>query len=735
MNILFICPPPIFGDGESYCSAISRELAALGHESAICLEQPSRRVGLSSASYPNVFENGITFADGRGPDIVHAWGTQPVARKVTARVCAKYASKYVVHLDEHDLLDIATLGNDDLRSSKTAARAFVAQGDGCTAFANPAAELRWSRLRCLFLWPGFDPEFSPHQSAADPDHQLEPDRPIVVGYYGDINQRNHDDVRSLFLAVHILNAAGRNVALVATGRQYGSYAWLSDAIRSNRLAHLGFLPASEAAMRLAKVDMLVIPGRGEEYRFPDKLPECLVSGKPVILPNANLGRLLRQGSEAVLLQQGSAAEIAHKIEFLIQNPQKAAAIGAAGRDFALRHLAWSKNVADLAKHYSSVLKPAKAPAARTDGSPSVPVKLIAFYLPQFHQVRENDEFWGEGFTEWTNVRGAEPQFDMHYQPQAPSDLGFYDLRMPSVLERQAQLASEFGIYGFCFYYYWFAGRRVLERPLEVMLQSGRPQFPFCVCWANENWTRNWDGASEEVLIAQKYDEGFGERFISDVIPLMQDRRYIRASGKPMLLVYRVDLLPDVFRLTRKWRQMCMRAGLGPIHLCAVQSFGIGDPREYGFDAAVEFPPHIKRSPLDRRTVPGLRADFEGYLEDYRAIVDYQIQLPPAKYPLFRGVMPAWDNTPRRRNKARIVVHSSPELYERWLSAMVKQSVETAQDAFVFINAWNEWAEGAYLEPDQRLGRARLEATRRALGSVESTNYDMPSTSATPKWDV
>lgn len=346
---------------------------------------------------------------------------------------------------------------------------------------------------------------------------------------------------------------------------------------------------------------------------------------------------------------------------------------------------------------------------------TVPVKLIAFYLPQFHPIPENDGFWGKGFTEWTNVTRAVPQFQGHYQPQLPGELGFYDLRLTETFQAQTELAKQYGIYGFCFYYYWFGGRRLLDRPLNKMLESREPSFPFCICWANENWTRNWDGAAEHVLIHQDYSGTFAEDFIGDVIPVMQDPRYIRLNGKPVLLVYRVDQLPNPHMVARRWRRSCIDAGLGSPHLCAVQSFGIGDPRDYGFDAAIEFPPHVQRAPISPRTLPGLRSDFEGYVEDYRTIVNNQINVKWPNYSLYRGVMPAWDNTPRRGSRSRIVAHSTPELYELWLSEMVGQTVaRSAEESAIFINAWNEWAEGAYIEPDQRFGRARLIATKAAL---------------------
>lgn len=218
-----------------------------------------------------------------------------------------------------------------------------------------------------------------------------------------------------------------------------------------------------------------------------------------------------------------------------------------------------------------------------------------------------------------------------------------------------------------------------------------------------------------MLIAQDYSDSVCELFIRDVIPIMQNPRYIRVDGAPMLLVYRVNVLPDPAAVAKRWREICRQSGVGAIHLCAVQSFGITDPREYGFDAAVEFPPHSGQTLIDPASFPGVHPDFEGSLVDYSAIVRHQIAMPWPEYLLYRGVMPAWDNTPRRGTKAYILVHSSPELYEEWLYHMIKQSLQYSSGApFIFINAWNEWAEGAYLEPDQRLGYARLAATQNAI---------------------
>jgi lipopolysaccharide biosynthesis protein len=354
----------------------------------------------------------------------------------------------------------------------------------------------------------------------------------------------------------------------------------------------------------------------------------------------------------------------------------------------------------------------KDPAMQSDRH----VRAIAFYLPQFHPIAENDRWWGEGFTEWTNVSRAKPNFVGHYQPHLSADLGFYDLRVPEVRERQAALAREHGIQGFCYYYYWFAGKRLLERPLEEMRMSGAPAFPYCLCWANENWTRRWDGAEREVLIAQNPSRADDERLIRDLLPHFRDPRYIRVHDKPLLIIYRVGVLPDVRASAAIWRDVCRREGIGEIYLCAAKTYDTGDPARYGFDAIVEFPPHGVRTPPVNAQVQITNPDFDGTIVDYRRyVIDSLARVDPA-WVVHRTAMPGWDNAARRPNHALTFIHATPEIYEVWLRELVARTVEKRipEERLLFINAWNEWAEAAHLEPDQRYGRQYLEATRRAL---------------------
>jgi GT2 family glycosyltransferase/glycosyltransferase involved in cell wall biosynthesis len=369
-------------------------------------------------------------------------------------------------------------------------------------------------------------------------------------------------------------------------------------------------------------------------------------------------------------------------------------------------------------------------AARATQSPAAPrppligpvnrgdVRAIAIYLPQFHRVKENDEWWGEGFTEWTNVRRGRPMFKGHYQPHVPHlDLGYYDLDDESVLERQAEMARRHGIHGFCFYHYWFDGRRILEKPLERLLASGRPDFPFCVCWANENWTRTWDGLDKQVLLAQRHSPESDERFLRDLLPTLRDPRYIHVEGLPLVTVYRSGLLDAPAATAERWRRIAEQEGLPGLYLACFQSFDRTDPRAYGFDAAIQFPPlQTPATSMADTGVEGVDTKFRGGVLDYREAMCHALARPAEPYPLFRGLMPSWDNTARRMERATVWTNSTPELYGRWLRGTIErmQREQPPERQLVFINAWNEWAEGAHLEPDTRHGYRYLEETAAAL---------------------
>ncbi|MCD9047986.1 glycoside hydrolase family 99-like domain-containing protein [Luteimonas sp. MHLX1A] len=344
----------------------------------------------------------------------------------------------------------------------------------------------------------------------------------------------------------------------------------------------------------------------------------------------------------------------------------------------------------------------------------LPARLVAFYLPQFHPIPENDAWWGPGFTEWRNVTRALPQFEGHAQPRLPGDLGFYDLRLPDTLRAQTELARAYGISAFCSYFYWFGGKTLLDTPLRQWLGDTSIDFPICLCWANENWSRRWDGREQDILIGQSHSPDDDLAFIAHIAAYLRDPRYLRVDGRPVLLVYRTGLLPDPRATAERWRGWCRENGVGEIHLACVHSFERDDPRSIGFDAAVEFPPNLSSPASLTAEQRLLNPDYQGEVLDWRELAgDWAKRGIPA-YPMHPAVNCGWDNEPRRPGRGRTYLHASPRGYRDWLEATLRNRLPRSGSDLVFINAWNEWAEGAVLEPDLRLGHAWLEATREAL---------------------
>jgi GT2 family glycosyltransferase len=350
---------------------------------------------------------------------------------------------------------------------------------------------------------------------------------------------------------------------------------------------------------------------------------------------------------------------------------------------------------------------------------SVIPKIIAFYLPQYHPFPENDKWWGKGFTEWSNVTKAHPNFIGHYQPRLPADLGFYDLRINQVMQQQAELAMRYGIHGFCYYYYWFNGKRLLDYPVEQMLTLGKPDMPFCLCWANENWTRRWDGQQNEILMAQSHSDEDDKLVITDLLRFFKDNRYIRIDGHPLILVYRVTLFPNFTETAERWRILCREMGIGEIYIAMVETFDLVNsnrhPSEFGCNASVEFPPQGLTEPKNP-SGEIINADYRGSVSDYRDLAIKCATHDEPPYIRFRGVIPSWDNTARRQNEGFSLENATPGGFQAWLEETLEKTrlLNYKEEKLVFINAWNEWAEGAHLEPDRRFGHAYLEAVKNAL---------------------
>jgi len=353
--------------------------------------------------------------------------------------------------------------------------------------------------------------------------------------------------------------------------------------------------------------------------------------------------------------------------------------------------------------------------------------VVAFYLPQFHPIPENDAWWGLGFTEWRKVVKGRPLFDGHYQPHLPAELGFYDLRLPEVRWAQAALAKEHGIAAFCYYHYWFRGRRLLERPFNEVLKTGEPDFPFCLCWANENWTTRWDAGNQHILLPQEYDDEDDRNDLKFLMEAFADDRYLRVDGRPVLCIYRIQAHPAPRRMLDQWRKAVVAAGLPEPLIVKFDTHGDwSDPARYGCDVAAEFMPwgawEAAPSSPRRGATPGIQ------VRDYDAVAAFFAQRPQPEWTRYPCVAPGWDNTARTGDgRAGILDGADPAVYETWLRTVWQRVAAQDRDGVVFVNAWNEWAEGAHLEPDERFGRQFLEATRRAVGGSAPPGALAPST--------
>jgi hypothetical protein len=337
---------------------------------------------------------------------------------------------------------------------------------------------------------------------------------------------------------------------------------------------------------------------------------------------------------------------------------------------------------------------------------------IALYLPQFHPIPENDSWYGAGFTEWHNVVTAKPLFDGHYQPHLPAGSGFYDLRVPEVREAQARAARAHGIDAFCYYHYWFEGQRPLRRVLDEVLESSQPAFPFCLAWANENWSRHWDASNHEVLLRQRYSAEDDSAHGHFLLRVMSHPLYLRVAGRPLLFIYRIQAMPDPTATLARWREIWRAAGLEDVHIVKFDTHGDqSDPGGYGADAAAQFLPHNTSEMVSRTEIEGAHAGNAVF--DYEDVVHAYLGAERPPWRRYECVVPGWDNSPRRGDGRSYMMHgSTPELYESWLAEVQRRAPD---DGVVVINAWNEWAEGAHLEPDLRHGDAYLRATARALG--------------------
>jgi hypothetical protein len=353
---------------------------------------------------------------------------------------------------------------------------------------------------------------------------------------------------------------------------------------------------------------------------------------------------------------------------------------------------------------------------------------IAFYLPQFHSIPENNQWWGEGFTEWTNVRKAASLFHGHQQPRRPGQLGYYNLLAPDIRASQAELAREHGIGGFCYWHYWFGGKRLLERPFNEVVKSGEPQFPFCLGWANESWTGVWHGAPGKILMEQIYpgrdDE---ERHFHTVAEAFFDQRYLTVDSKPIFYVYKPQQLPEPQRFVEHWQNLAVKAGLNGIYFIGEDVYiddNPWDPRKSGFDAVVPNAPGVAFIRLAKKLTAKRIASLawrkvakRPYIFDYRDFIEANFVEEPScpDYDFYPSVLPNWDNSPRSGVNGKVLINSTPELFRLQLRRAVDQLANRPYDKrIIFVKSWNEWAEGNFLEPDLKHGKAYLEVCKDEL---------------------
>jgi hypothetical protein len=389
-----------------------------------------------------------------------------------------------------------------------------------------------------------------------------------------------------------------------------------------------------------------------------------------------------------------------------------------------------------------------------DAQMSSKIRPIAIVLPQFHPIPENNQWWGDGFTEWTNVVKGKPRFKGHYQPHLPKDLGYYDMRLPETREAQAALAKKFGIYGFCYYHYWFNGRRVLEKPVDAILESGKPDFPFMLCWANENWTRNWDGDIDKILLEQNYSK---EDFINHarhLVKYFKDSRYIRVEGKPVFAIYKDKITANMDDCINAFREELSTHGI-EIYLCRFErDFGTTENFQKAFsifDAGIEFQPLTRQLRPLRHILLAKNMGYKKYFHPSAyfnwALRKLNLQPKPKNYvieykdlvnndlkydfqqglPIFPGACPGWDNSSRRiSNSAFMLDGSTPELFKSWVRGKIKiTNWNLLPDRFIFVNAWNEWAEGNHLEPCERWGTQYLIALQQVVEEIDVNTSNEP----------
>ena len=760
MKILIISHCELHENSGLHVDSIAKELRKANNE--VYISTPTGPIADSESKFDNPHISYLELKQfDKQFDIIHAWTSRTHVIESIKNVRHLSKSRIILHQEDNEfhitaneirMIDNIGLSTQYLRSNslkttlkyRTTGHSYLEAkryADGFTFLIDDMKSLYPTNLPTHTFYPSSQLEdvIINHVSTG---RNTQDKSCFELLYPGTIHSHTLKGYQDLNIVIHELNHDGCNIRLIKTGPstllQTETDKWFNHVIDKGLLSQKDYLET------LHQADLVVLPWGSDDfdkYRFPSKIPDLFLLKKPFLLPNTNIVQKLPLSFDFHKLYNNSQEELKAKIKYWhdITRENKSRPCFSETNIQVLINLSnkykWENAASGLLEFYKKILnandstlssykeksrglhfKSNDKSLGTCTGKNSNDYiqdqsKIIAFYLPQYHPIPENDLWWGKGFTEWSGVVEAKSQFQNHRQPRLPKDLGFYDLRLVETIKEQILLAKKSRIKAFCYYYYWFNGKKLLETPLRIFRESDI-DFPFCICWANEPWSRRYDGSNNEILIDQNYNESDINLLADDIAPILMDKRYLKYQNKPMLVIYNPKHIVNAHQYISALRlSLKNKYGLD-IYISIVQSFDNWNPFEYGCDASIEFTPyHFDRS-IVNSSIYKCNTDFEGYIED--AIACYSkhaiYRKPPGK--TFRCLFPTWDNTARKKHKAHILANCNPAAYSIMLFKYIVESNNLSDgNDFVFINAWNEWGEGAILEPDNTMKQLYINLTQ------------------------